>query len=171
MRGFPYGKTWRAALDRPENHRDPVNNARIAAAWRTGMIVGATTAGAVIGVGLRHGDALEPFMIAGHALLSTSSGLVPLPWLALAGGLALHLMLMLVVGGLFALVALRARGPVLALGAASYAVCVALAAQWMGPAALGAFGALLSTRPQWIFLMALLASALIAGVRWSRVSS
>jgi hypothetical protein len=110
-------------------------------------------------------------MNAGQALLSTSSGLVPLPWLALAGGLALHLMLMLVAGGLFALVALRARGPVLALGAASYAVCIALAAQWVGPSALGAFGTLLSTRPQWIFLMALIAFALMAGVRWSRVSS
>lgn len=132
--------------------------------------MGATTAGAVIGVGIRRGDALGPFIGAGRMLLSTPGGLVPLPWLAFVGGILLHLVLMLAIGGVFALIAARARGPVLALSAAGYAVLVYVAMNWMGWRALGAFGAIPASQPQWIFLLALLAAALIAGVRWSRVS-
>ena len=132
--------------------------------------MGATTAGAVIGVGIRRGDALGPFIGAGRMLLSTPGGLVPLPWLAFLSGMVLHAILMLAVGGIFALFAARARGPLLAGSAAAYAVLVYLVVRWMGWRALGAFGAIPASLPQWIFLLALLAAALIAGIRWSRVS-
>lgn len=141
---------------------------RLKAALRTGVIVGAATAGAVVGVGLRSGDALAPFLNAGRALLTTSSGLVPLPWLALVGGVALHVMLMLAVGGLFALLALGARGAMLGVLAALYAALLAFAARRLGAGAMGAVGFLPLSQAQSIFLMALLAAALFAGVTWAR---
>jgi hypothetical protein len=145
-----------------------VKNETLRTALRTGVIVGAATGGAVIGMGLRRGDALGPFMNVGRALLTTSSGLVPLPWLAFVGGVALHVVLMLVVGGLFALLALRAHGALLGLSAALYAALVAFAANALGSGAMGAFGILPVSRAQSLFLMALLAAALFAGVSEAR---
>lgn len=143
---------------------------RITSALRTGVFVCAATAGAVVGIGLRRGDALGPFIGAGRILLSTSRGLVPLPWLAFVGGVAQHVVLMLFVGGLFALIAVRARGVVLAVAAALYAALVALGVSSLGNSALGAFGTLAASGAQWFFLLALLAAALFTGVLWSRVS-
>ncbi len=138
--------------------------------FRTGIIAGAATAGAVIGVGLRRGDMLGPFMNAGRALLSLPSGLTPLPWLALVSGLVLHTVVMLVIGGTFALVASRFRGVVLAAAAALYTTGFALLAETLGIRVFGAFGSLAASRVQWLSFLAILAVALIAGVRWSRVS-
>lgn len=132
------------------------------------MIVGAATGGAVVGVGLGRGDALGPFMTIGRALLTKSNGLVPLPWLAFVGGVALHVALMLAVGGLFALLALRARGAVLGVSAALYAALLAFAANALGSGAMGAVGFLPLSRAQSVFLMALFAVALFAGVTWAR---
>lgn len=145
-----------------------MRNERLTAAVRTGVIVGAATGGAVIGMGLRRGDAFAPFVNVGRALLTTSSGLVPLPWLAFVGGVTLHVVLMLMVGGLFALLALRARGALLGGAAALYAALVAVAANALGSRAMGAFGVLPVSRVQSTFLMALFAVALFAGVVWSR---
>jgi hypothetical protein len=119
-------------------------------------------------MGLRRGDAFAPFVNVGRALLTTSSGLVPLPWLAFVGGVTLHVVLMLIVGGLFALLALRARGALLGGAAALYAALVAVAANALGSRTMGAFGVLPVSRVQSTFLMALFAVALFAGVVWSR---
>jgi len=122
-------------------------------------------------MGLRRGDALGPFMNVGRALLTTSSGLVPLPWLALVGGVTLHPALMLLVGGVFAFLALRTRGVLLGAAAVLYAALVAVAANATGSGVLGAFGVLPASRVQSMFLMALFAVALFAGVTWARASS
>lgn len=148
-----------------------MRNEWLHAALRTGVIVGAATGGAIVGIGLRRGDALAPFMNAGRALLTMPNGLVPLPWLALVGGVALHVMLMLTVGGLFALVALRARGVLLGLLAALYAALLAFAAKELGSGAMGAVGFLPLSRAQAVFLMALFAAALFAGLSWARAGA
>lgn len=137
---------------------------------RTGVLAGAATAGAVIGVGLHRGDALGPFMNAGRSLLTFPSGLTPLPWLALVSGLMQHAVVMLFVGGIFALVAGRSRGVVLTAAATLYTSGFALLAESFGVRVLGAFGSLAASRVQWLSFLAILAVALIAGVRWSRVS-
>ena len=68
---------------------------------QTGIVAGAATAGAIIGLGVRHGAALTPFAMAGRIMVGAA------PWLiAIIAGVLLHLAWMVVWGACFTLVAL-----------------------------------------------------------------
>jgi hypothetical protein len=140
------------------------------AALLAGVLVVAATAGAVVGIGLRRGSAAEPFLALGQALLSTRGGLVPLPWLAFVGGFAVHAAIMLALGGAFALATSRWAGAKLATAAVACVLMISVIAWRAGPLTLGVYGGVAASQAEWVFLMVLLAVALYAGARTSRVS-
>jgi hypothetical protein len=137
---------------------------------RTGVLAAAVTAGALVGLGMRHEAALQPFLQAGRSLLTTSSGLVPLAWLALAGGLAIHLAWMTAWGLAFTLLAPNWPRSRLALFAVGFVAVLGVTASLRMPRALGVVGMASLTAPQLAFVLALMAAALFAGVRLAPVS-
>lgn len=130
---------------------------------RVAAIVAATTIGSIVGLGLRHGSALDPFTLAGHALV-TSLGY---SWLATAIGLVLHLLWVGALGVSFGALASRRTG----LGLAGAALLVA-AAGWLVarllpiPFRIAAGGSL--DAPERIFLYIVIAVTLAIGVRFIR---
>ena len=141
---------------------------------RTGLLVGglagATTAGVLVGLGMRHGRALEPFFVQGRAFLSTLGGEAPPSMLAVGVGILVHCIWMMLWGVSFSMIATRMRGFALVLTALLFVVVIGVLASTIVPGALGAAGMALLSTPQTIFLLLLLGGALIAGVRAMRPS-
>src|SRR6476469_5206384 len=87
-----------------------MSDSRIAAGIRVGTVAAAATIGAVIGLGIRHGLALRPFMSAGRALLERLGVVVPTGFVATTIGLALIATAIIVLGVCFTVVAAALRG-------------------------------------------------------------
>lgn len=132
------------------------------------MVAAAATIGAVIGLGLRHGLALRPFMATGRGLidalgLAVTSG----PATAMVG-LAFVAVAVIVLGLCFTLVAASLRGigllaAAIACGALGWAVSV-----YIVPSILVLTSGTVLGTAQRIFVCSMLALALVAGMRLAR---
>ena len=142
----------------------PVLTNRLRTGFATGLIGGAATAGALVGLGLRHGAATVSFELGGRALLSAwhlgGSG----QGVALVIGTLAHLLWMVLWGVCFSVVATQLRGITLAAGALLWVLFLGALAGTVVPGALGAVAFASLTSAQTAFFLALLAGALIAGV-------
>jgi hypothetical protein len=142
-----------------------VPSSRVLRGIRVGFIAAAATAGVIVGLGVRHGEALTPFFLTGRSLLATLTGALAPPVLATVAGLLVHAFWMLLWSVCFTLVAASLRGMRLALAAALCAVVVRALGATVLPGALGA-GALASlSAPQTWFLLTLFALSLFVGTR------
>jgi hypothetical protein len=127
---------------------------------RTGVLAAAATAGAIIGLGLRHGAALDPFTLTGRSLVGAAPVLV-----ATIAGLSLHVGWMLVWGACFTLVAASLRGTRLLLAAIFFAIALWGLSSYLMPSAEPATRAAGLTTPQSLFVHLLLALGLASGMR------
>jgi hypothetical protein len=134
---------------------------------RVGLVSGAATAGVLIGFGLRHGTALQPFTGAGRILLTTGTGRVPEAMLAFLGA-ASHFAMAAAIGWVAVAVSRRMphRAPIIAL---LVAAAVWIAAEWILPTALRALTADLSRLQQLIYF-SVLAVTLWGGIRLAPVA-
>jgi hypothetical protein len=103
-------------------------------------------------------------------MLTTSSGLVPLTWLAFTGGLLMHLVWMTGWGIAFALIARDWPRVRVALLAVAFVAMLGFIVSSPMPRALGVVGIASLTFPQLAFVLGLMAIALFAGVRLAPVS-
>src|SRR4051794_34982408 len=78
-------------------------NNRLPHALQVGILAGATTAGSLVGLGVRHGAASAPFEILGRAFTARFAGILLGASAATVIGVAIHLMWMLLWGLCFAL--------------------------------------------------------------------
>jgi hypothetical protein len=136
---------------------------------RIGLLAAATTVGVIMGLGLRHDSAIQPFAIAGRALWARTTGLPASPLFATLLGFALHIVWMLLWGVCFSVVATPLRGAQRVLAAAVIAGIVGLLTVTIAPAALGAGAIAAQTGAQTMLLLALFALSLLAGIRLARV--
>lgn len=129
-----------------------------------GLIGGAATAGALVGLGMRHDLATLPFASGGRALFDAWRLAAPTVGVAIGVGLAAHLMWSALWGICFSLVALRLRGLALPAGALLFVLLLGALSSTAVPGALGAAAFAPLTAAQTAFLLVLLAGAFIAGV-------
>jgi hypothetical protein len=139
---------------------------RLSSGIRTGVIAAAITAGAVVGFGLRHGTALEPFVFAGQSVLNGAA-----PGMAAIVGALLHLVWMMVWGVCFSVVAAPLRGIGQVIAAVVFALVVGLLTTAVLPAAAPLTGPLALSRVQIVFVDLLLAAGLVVGMRLAPVGS
>ncbi len=142
----------------------PVLSDRIRAGLPVGLLGGAVSAGALIGLGLRHGAATYPFEIGGRALFASWRLGIPSTAVALLAGIVAHLLWMELWGVCFSAVATSLRGGTLLVGAALFALFLGALSATVVPGALGAAAFAALSPVQTAFLLALLAGAFIAGV-------
>jgi len=146
-----------------------MSDSRIAVGIRVGTVAAAATIGAVIGLGLRHGLALRPFISAGRALLERI-GVSGTPPASSVVGLTMAACAIIVLGVCFTVVAaplrgLRLLGAAIVFGAIAWGVSafvVPSILEWSTVAVLG--GA------QRLFIFGMLTIALVAGMRLARSS-
>lgn len=131
----------------------------------TGAIAGAATAGALVGLGLRHGVALDPFLFAGRSAIGAAG-----PVLATIVGVLMHLAWMLVWGACFTVVAAPLRGARLALAALAFAAVVWTIATYALPEASPAVRFAGLTTAGTVFVYLVLAAALVPGMRLARLT-
>ncbi len=129
-----------------------------------GLIGAAATAGALVGLGLRHGAATLPFELGGRALLGAWRMAAPVDGVAVSLGVASHLMRMMLWGVCFSVVATQLRGLALPAGALLFALFLGALSGTVVPGALGAAAFASLTTAQTAFLLTLLSGAFIAGV-------
>lgn len=122
------------------------------------------TAGALVGLGVRHGAASYPFEQGGRALLASWRLGIPSSGVALLLGVAAHLLWVGVWGVCFSAVAATLRGGALVAGAVVCAAFLGVLSATVVPGALGAVAFAALTAPQTAFMLVLLAGAFIAGV-------
>ena len=145
-----------------------MTESRTAAGIRVGTVAAAATIGAIIGLGLRHGLALRPFASTGMSLLETF-GVAETPALIpVILGLVLVASAIIVLGVCFTVVAaplrgLRLLGVAFVFGALGWAVSTYVVPAILAPSA----GAVLGPAQQ-VFVCALLAVGLVAGMRLAR---
>lgn len=146
-----------------------VTHSRIVVGLRIGLVAGAASTGALIGLGLRHGSALTPFQLYGRVVTASLTGLVPTDATAVAVGLAVHLFWMALWGAGFALVARSRHLPRLVAVATGFCA----AAGWLGsqffPSLLGAAAVASLGTGQLLLFLLLVAAALVAGMRLADV--
>ena len=136
---------------------------------RVGVVAAATTIGAVIGLGLRHGLATRPFMTAGYAVLealgarAASRGVTPI-----AVGVAVVAAAIIVLGVCFTFVAASLRGLRLVLVALLFGASAWAAYVYIVPSILVLSDGLELGTGQRVFLFTLLALALAVGMRLAR---
>jgi len=141
---------------------------RIRNGFPVGLIVGAATAGALVGLGARHGSAFLPFELGGRALLASWRITTPSPGAALAAGILSHSLWMLLWGVCFSVAASRLRGAALLAGSLLFALTLGALSSTVVPGALGAAAFAALSVAQTTFVLLLLAGALIAGVAIGR---
>lgn len=141
---------------------------RLSSGMRVGTLAGATSAGVLSGLGMRHGVAFTPFEIFGRAFAARFAGVVLAPPVATAVGVVLHVTCMVLWGVCFALFAARLRGGALLTAAILFAAFIGAIGATVAPGALGAAGVASLTIAQTVFLLALLALTLAAGMRVAR---
>lgn len=143
-------------------------NERIRTGIRVGGLAGAATAGALVGLGFRHGMAISPFVSAGRSILSKAGGYLPPPLLALSTGIVVHFMWMILWGICFSILAIHLRGIALLVAATLFAVFIGALASTIVPGALGAAGTASLNLAQTLFVLTLLAGSLFVGLRLVR---
>ena len=131
------------------------------------MLAAATTIGAVIGLGLRHGLALRPFSSTGQAVLA-KLGVAATPTTSGIVGIALVACAVIVLGVCFTGVAAALRGVrllvvALVFGALAWAVTGVVV-----PSVLALSSGTVLGDAQLVFVFALLALALVVGMRLAR---
>jgi hypothetical protein len=119
-------------------------------------------------MGIRHDSAITPFLIAGRAVVASTTGFVAPPVPATLIGLFVHAIWMILWGVCFSVLATPLRGAALAGAAAAFAAFVGYLATAFLPGALGAGTIAATTTPQVILLLALFAMALVTGMRLAR---
>ncbi len=144
---------------------------RIRTGLPIGLIGGAATAGALMGLGLRHRAATLPFELGGRSLLASWRIASPPDTVALVAGIVAHLVWMLLWGLCFSVAASRLRGTTLAAGALLFVLFLGALAATVVPGALGAVAFAALTSAQSAFFLLLLAGAFIAGVVLTRTDS
>ena len=133
------------------------------------MVAAATTIGAVIGLGLRHGLATRPFMTAGYGVLESlgvraaSRGAAPV-----LVGVAVVAAAIIVLGVCFTFVAASLRGFRLLIVALLFAASAWAVYAYIVPSILVQSGGLELGTAQRVFLFTLLALGLAAGMRLAR---
>ena len=141
---------------------------RIATGIRVGVVAAAATIGAVIGLGLRHGLALRPFISAGRALADAVGLDIATEPMSAVVGLAFVALGIIVLGVCFTLVAAPLRGMALLLtGVAFGAIGWAVSAYVVPSILVLASGTVLGTA-QRVFVCAMLVVALVVGIRLAR---
>jgi hypothetical protein len=133
-----------------------------------GLVGGAATAGALIGLGYRHDAATLAFELGGRALLASWRVAAPAAGLALTVGAVAHLLWMALWGLCFSVAAARLRGTTLAAAALLFVLFLGALSSTVVPGALGAVAFAALTSAQTAFFLALLAGAFIAGVVLTR---
>lgn len=129
-----------------------------------GAIGAAATAGALVGLGMRHDAATLPFDLAGRALLASLRLATASPSFAVGLGAVTHLLWMGLWGVCFSAFATSLRGLALPAGALVFVLFLGALAGTVVPGALGAAAFAQLSSAQTAFLLALLAGAFIAGV-------
>ncbi len=129
-----------------------------------GVIGAAATAGALVGLGLRHDAAALPFDLAGRALLASLRLATQSEPFAVTLGAVAHLVWMALWGVCFSAFATSLRGLALPAGALLFVLFLGALAGTVVPGALGAAAFASLSSAQTAFLLALLAGAFIAGV-------
>jgi hypothetical protein len=124
----------------------------------------------MIGLGLRHGLALRPFVSTGRAVLDAigvtgGSGAV-----SVIVGLALVAAAIIVLGVCFTIVAAPLRGARLVLAASVFGAIGWAVSTYVVPSILASSGGTRLGTAQQIFICALLSLALVAGMRLARSS-
>jgi hypothetical protein len=147
-----------------------MSDARITTGIRVGTLAAATTIGAVIGLGLRHGLALRPFSSTGRALLG-KLGVAASPATSVIAGLAIVTCAIVVLGVCFTVVAaalrgLRLLGVALVFGAVAWAVTA-----FVVPSILALSSGAVLGDAQRVFVFVLLALSLVVGMRLARSTS
>jgi hypothetical protein len=138
------------------------------AGLRVGTVAAAATIGAIVGLGLRHGLALRPFISSGRSLLAAAGvGAAPAA-IALLVGLASVIAAIIVLGVCFTIVATPLRGARLLAVAILFAAIGWAVSAYVVPAILASSpGAVLGTA-QRVFVCVLLALGLVVGMRLAR---
>lgn len=144
---------------------------RLSVGVRVGTLCGAMTAGALLGLGWRHQQAVAPFEFLGRAMASRLGALVTSIPVALATGVVVHFLWMILWGICFTFLALRLRGVALLAAAILQAAFVGALAATVAPGALGAAAMAGLSIPQTLFLLTLLALCMAAGMRLARTSA
>lgn len=148
-----------------------VLNERVTRGVRAGLVTTAATAGALVGLGIRHQAAVTPFLNSGQATLGALTGAAAPALVAIAVGVLLHTGWMVLWGVCFSVVAAPLRGLRLVGAAMLFAALLGVLATTVLPSALGAGAVAPLTRPQIIFFAALIALSLAAGMRIARVGT
>lgn len=129
---------------------------------RAGLLSGAATSGILIGLGWRHGTALQPFAGAGRVLLGSPSSRLP-ELLLVVVGLALHLVLAMLAGWV-TIAFMRRLGARLVVAAVCVTLLAWVATAWVLPESLRAVTADLS-RPEQLLFFSVLGVTLWFGIR------
>ena len=141
---------------------------RAGAGIRVGAVAAAATVGAVIGLGLRHGLALRPFTSAGVALFERLGIPVMRSAVATVTGIALVTCAIILLGVCFTFVAAPLRGLRLLLSALMFAAIGWGASLYVVRSILVLSDAIVLGSAQRVFIFAMLAMALVAGMRLAR---
>ena len=129
----------------------------------------AATVGALIGLGLRHGLALHPFASLGRALLVLAGASAPRGAAATLAGLAAVAVAIIVLGVCFTIVAAPLRGVRLIAVAILFAAVGWAVSAYVVPSMLVSNGGTVLGTAQRLFVCALLAIGLLAGMRLARL--
>jgi hypothetical protein len=133
-----------------------------------GTLAAAATIGAVIGLGLRHGLALRPFASLGRALIALGGSIAPRPAVAALVGVAIVAAAVIVLGVCFTFVAAPLRGLRLVVVAILFAAAGWAVSMYVVPSVVVLSGATVLGSAQRLFVCALLAVALVVGMRLAR---
>jgi len=141
---------------------------RAGAGIRVGAVAAATTVGAVIGLGLRHGLALRPFTSAGVALFDRLGVRTMSSSAATIAGIALVTAAIILLGVCFTIVAAPLRGLRLLLSASMFAAVGWGVSLYVVRSVLVLSDGTVLGSAQRVFIFAMLALALVAGMRLAR---
>ena len=128
----------------------------------------ATTIGAVVGLGLRHGLATRPFMTAGYGVLETLGVRAASRGAPIAVGVAAVAAAIIVLGVCFTFVAASLRGLRLLVTALLFAASAWVVCAFVVPSFLRQTDGIELGTAQRVFLFTLLALALAVGMRLAR---
>ena len=134
---------------------------------RAGIVALAVTTGGIIGLGLRHGLAMQPFAVAGRALVGPTAS----DWTPAAIGFVTHAGWMMVLGVCFSVVAASLRGVWLFTSALVFAGVAWAFAVRLLPGVATAMKAAAFSVPQAVFVNLLLAAGLAVGMRLASIPS
>ena len=142
-------------------------DSRIGTGIRVGAVAAAATIGAVIGLGLRHGLALRPFMSAGRAVLE-KIGVVGTPSLTSLVGVAMVAGAIIVLGVCFTVVAAPLRGLLLLATALAFGTIAWAVSAFVVPSILALSDGAVLGDAQRVFVFGMLSVALVVGMRLAR---